>query len=432
MKRFIVCTLAVFAAIVGFGQTQSDSVKVYFHIGQWLFDPTLGDNAASMDAFIERVRVASEEQNLDRIVIRSYVSPDGPDRFNQRLSVKRCDAITGLIIDRAGIGSDLIEGKPQGVSWVELRRAVAETPDVPSREKILDIIDNTPIYVFDANGRIIDGRKKQLMDLRGGAPYRWMLNNIFPKLRNGVAVSLYLKPVPPPVEPVATADTISVDTISTARRPEPMPSDTVATPDSVVTGKPSNLTAADTVAGADVDSYAPRHLFALKTNMLYYAALLPNIELEWLINDHWSVAFEGNVAWWGSYKKERSYRLALLDAEVRRWIKPRAPWHGMYVGIIAGGGWYDLEKGTPGYYGEGLMTGLSFGYMWPIGRSLSLEAEAGAGYMYTRYKEYKPLDGHHLYMRTKEMNYFGPIKAKLSIAWRFLDVNKPKRVKPAL
>ena len=144
------------------------------------------------------------------------------------------------------------------------------------------------------------------------------------------------------------------------------------------------------------------------------------------------MALEGNVAWWGRYEKQKSYRMAIIDAEARRLIKPREPWHGMYVGVIAGGGWYDLENGDPGYYGEGLMTGLSFGYMWPVGRNLSLEAAIGAGYVYTRYKEYEYLDGHHLYMRTKALNYFGPIKAKLSIVWRFYDINKPKRANKAL
>lgn len=173
------------------------------------------------------------------------------------------------------------------------------------------------------------------------------------------------------------------------------------------------------------------HRFAVKTNMLYYPILMPNLELEWLVNDRWSVALEGNLAWWGSYEKEQSYRVNVIDAEVRRWIKPRAPWHGMYAGLIAGGGYYDLEKGTPGYYGSGLMTGLSFGYMWPITGRLSLESELGVGYVYTRYKEYTPFEGHHVYLRTKELNYFGPIKLKFSIVWRFFDINRHKQTKQA-
>lgn len=202
-------------------------------------------------------------------------------------------------------------------------------------------------------------------------------------------------------------------------------------------------TDSDSVESADVTYSAPisDHIpaaetgfsrLALKTNMLYYAALMPNLELEWLIARQWSVAVEGNLAWWGSYKRDRSYRVAMFDGELRRWIKPRKPWHGLYVGILAGGGYYDIDKDSPGHYGWGMMGGLTCGYMWPIGHHFSLEAEIGAGYARLRSKEYEPVDGHHVYLRTKDINYFGPVKLKLSIAWRFLNAPKPHKANSAI
>lgn len=176
---------------------------------------------------------------------------------------------------------------------------------------------------------------------------------------------------------------------------------------------------------ASKESYKSRPLhFAVKTNMLLDAALMPNIELQWLVNDKWSAALEADVAWWKpEYKKV--YRLAIISPEVRYHFRQRAQWHGMYVGAFAGGGIYQLEWKHDGYKGEGFMAGISFGYMWPIRKNLSLEAGIGAGYMHTRYKVYESLDGHKLYMRTKSLNYFGPLKLRLSIAWRF-DILKKK------
>lgn len=173
----------------------------------------------------------------------------------------------------------------------------------------------------------------------------------------------------------------------------------------------------------------PVHRFALGTNIIYDAALIPNLEVQFRINDKWSVSLEGNVAWWKNDPKHKYYQIAMFSPEVRRWLRPRGPWHGMYLGLFAGGGWYDLENGKTGYRGEGGLGGLSFGYMWSIGKCLSLDAAIGAGYMYTRYKEYVPYDGHYLYQRTKNLNYFGPLKLKFSIAWRFCDINKSKKVK---
>lgn len=140
--------------------------------------------------------------------------------------------------------------------------------------------------------------------------------------------------------------------------------------------------------------------------------------MEWLINDNWSVAFEADVAWW-KHSFTKIHRLAVFSPEVRYHIRPRSPWHGMYVGLFAGGGYYQLEHGGDGYYGEGGMGGVSFGYMWPISKYLSLEAGIGVGYMSTRYKVYENRDWHKVYMHTKSLNYFGPLKLKFSIAWRF-------------
>lgn len=415
MRRIIACTLAVFTICIALGQNLSDSVEVYFNIGKSQFDPTIGDNAASIDSFIVKIRKAADHHTLDHIVISAYASPDGSLSLNNRLSRKRCDAIANLIADRAGIAPELIKTNAEGVAWNQLRQVVEATPDVPSRTQILYILDNTPLWIYNSQGQIIDGRKNQLMSLNRGVPYRWMLHRLFPKLRNALAISVYLKAdsIHVSEQQIDSASAVTPDTLLFPIADQP-------DADTIQQQTPTEETA--------IPQIPPRHLFALKTNLPYYVILLPNLELEWLINNHWSVAIDGNVAWWGSYSHNKSYRIAILTSEARYWIKPRAPWHGLYAGVIAGGGWYDFENGSTGYYGEGLMTGLSAGYMWPIGRNLSLEAGAGAGYVYTRYKEYRPYEGHHLYLRTKSLNYFGPLKVKFSIVWRFFDVNKPKRI----
>ncbi|MDE6377805.1 MAG: DUF3575 domain-containing protein, partial [Duncaniella sp.] len=170
----------------------------------------------------------------------------------------------------------------------------------------------------------------------------------------------------------------------------------------------------------------PVHRFALKTNLLYYAALMPNIELEMRLNPSWSVLLEANLAWYKKDIKHKYYQLFMVSPEARYWLPRGTVWQGMYVGAFLGGGKYDLENGHKGYIGEGGFGGVSFGYMWRISRTLSLEAGLGAGYLYTRYKEYVPYDGHYLYQRTKTLNYVGPLKLKFAIAWRFKDLNKSK------
>ena len=72
-----------------------------------------------------------------------------------------------------------------------LREQVAAS-DVSYRGEVLDILDRTPVWIYDAEGKIVDGRKKRLMDLQGGEPYRHMLEHFFPDLRNSSNTALYL------------------------------------------------------------------------------------------------------------------------------------------------------------------------------------------------------------------------------------------------
>lgn len=523
----------------------NDSAVVYFRMGYRQFDPTLGNNLGNMEKFLDRVRKAKDINNIDKIVVRAYASPDGGNDANTRLTGYRCEEITGYILNQTGIDPSLLQSYPEGIAWGELRRMVAEDPEVPSQKKVLEILDNTPVWIYDANGKIIDGRKRQLQMLDRGIPYRWMFAKFFPALRNAVATSLFLKSDARAAVLDSTADNISgrLDAsemrlakaeerlnhaearlkeiesmatasmarkaageglVSTARGHESVKDGQaaagkgrVAVAEGVTATKEGREAAAeglsavakareaiandklaeagklaqlaeDYAAAAEKslkeaedklveaenldiadggspdaggqalsaqivnDDHIPVHRFALKTNLLYYAALMPNLEFQWRINSLWSLSLEANIAWWKNASRHKYYQLFMISPEVRRFVIPKGEWHGMYVGAFAGAGHYDLENGHTGYKGEGAMAGLSAGYIWPVSRNLSLEAEIGAGYLYSKYKEYKPFDGHYIYLRSKNLSYFGPLKLKFSLVWRFDDIVKSKKVNPTL
>ena len=537
-KLLSTCLIAVAAFCGAVAQNPADSAKIYFRINHRQFDPSIGDNAATMARFVNSVRAARDSDDIYRLVVRSYASPDGSDNANTRLTANRCAEIVKHIVSNTGISADLMESVPEGVAWDELRRIVAETPEVPCRDQVLDILDNTPLWVYDDAGRIVDGRKKQLMIVDGGNSYRWMFDNIFPRLRNAVAVSLFLKSdVRAAKDAAANAARAASDAANAAAvaaraaavaskaaadaargtadavraAEEAAQAAAKAAADAQVAATQATQAAAEATAAADAaqtaddvagarakaaeaqaaqaaaeaaraaaeasqsaaeaaraaaeaiaaqvaaanggdskDSQAlndsknldgskvaksveekgdPLHRFALKTNLLYYAALMPNFELQWRMNELWTLSLDANIAWWSSEAKHKYYQIAMISPELRRWINPRGPWHGMYAGVFVGGGWYDLENGKTGYKGEGGLAGVSFGYMWPVSRCISLEAGLGVGYLYTRHREYIPYDGHYLYQRKSTFNYVGPLKLKFSIAWRFDDINKKKGVR---
>lgn len=157
--------------------------------------------------------------------------------------------------------------------------------------------------------------------------------------------------------------------------------------------------------------------WSVKTNLLYDILLMPSLEFEYYINRRWSVNVEGNMAWWHNEPKHRYYQLATISPEGRFWFKTKGLRHGHYIGAFVGGGWYDLENGGRGYQGEMEYAGISYGYMFPIGKHFSMEAGIGIGYMNTKYDEYLPMDGHYVFQQAKRMNYFGPLKLKLAVGW---------------
>lgn len=407
MKRFITFTLAILAFVVAYAQSLSDSAKVVFARSSSRFDPDLGDNRAVMAAFLKSIR--EHEFDIDSIVVRGCASPEGGVILNQRLSRLRCDSVASYIIRNTAVNPSLVKTLPEGVAWNELTSLVEDTPEVPYRNEVLDILRNTPLWIFGKNNKVVDGRKRQLMRLHAGIPYNWMLRNLFPLLRNSVMVSVYCKAETFPEPVVAEQEIISQPMIV---EPEPVIEEVIEEESFAVVQTPLET--------------KPFHRFAIKTNLLYYAILMPNLELEGMINEKWSVALEGNIAWWSNKDLTRTYQIATVSPEVRFWFKTRDPWHGMFAGAFAGGGLFDLENRSTGYQGHGLFAGLSFGYMWPISRNFSFETSIGAGYLYSRYKEYIPDDGHFVYMRSKALNYFGPLKLKLSIVWRLADSNKSK------
>lgn len=416
MKKLIACTLAIICVFTVLGNTSTDSIKVYFKLSQSTYEPMLDNNAVSVDSFIEKVTALIASDELMRIVITGYASPEGPENLNKKLARKRCETLADIILSRTSVSPRIADTQSfrGGESWELLRETVINDLSIPNRDKILKILNDDTAHAKSL---------QQIKAIDNGATYHWVLKHIFPKLRYAVAVAIYRKPDPmeePPKVEGEIQDSIADEIADIATIAPIADSDTLE----------KNSSRIDST-GSD-DAYRPRHLLALKTNLLYYAALMPNLELEYLFHDNWSAAITGNIAWWWKNSTNQSYRVATLDAEMRYWIKPRAPWHGFYAGVFAGGGMYDLENGGNGYQGEGVMTGISCGFMWPIKRNLSFEAGIGGGYVYTRAKEYKPYEGHYVYQRTKAYNYFGPLKLKFSIVWRFLDKNKLNRPQPQI
>ena len=403
MKRlFVFLLLNICMMDMAISQIIADSVWILFQPGSSRIQPGSSGNALSV--FARKVRRCVIDGNLERLVVRAYTSPDGVSTANLRLSADRCQAIADYIMSDAGVDADRIDSYPCGIAWDKLRRMIASDHHVPGRREALDIIDYTPVWVHDARGNVSGSRKKSLMDFQGGQTYRWLREHFFEELHYAV-VELHLK------KPEKENGNYS-----------PKDDELFAIIDSTFCRTKKPALQVDGINSRMMFPHIPdeehtAHRMALKTNLLYAVALLPSVELEWRLDNRWSMGLEGSVAWWKKQEEHKCYQLAVVGITVRRWFREGSLRKGLYAGAFGGVGLYDLENGRKGYRGEGVLAGVSLGYLWPVGRRFAIEAEGGGGWMMTRYKEYIPYEGHHLYVRTQNMNFYGPLRLKLSLVW---------------
>lgn len=160
---------------------------------------------------------------------------------------------------------------------------------------------------------------------------------------------------------------------------------------------------------------------AVKTNLLYDAALLPNVAVEVAIGEHYSINADWMYAWWSRDSKHDYWRAYGGDLEFRYWFanKDGRILTGHHVGAYAGILTYDVELGGTGYMGDkwSYMFGLSYGYAIPISKKLNLDFEVGLGYFGGEYYKYEPEFGSYIWQQTKKRNWFGPTRAEVSLVW---------------
>ena len=173
-----------------------------------------------------------------------------------------------------------------------------------------------------------------------------------------------------------------------------------------------------------------RPLFAVKTNLLFDAALMPNIELEVPIGKRWSLNGEYMFPWWLINDDRYCLQILMGGLEVR--YRPgkrsgRDVLTGHFIGLYAGGGKYDLQWDKNGYQGEFFIAaGVSYGYAHSIARNLRLEYTIGIGLLRTDYRHYHSRDNHRtlLWQENGENTWLGPTKLKISLVWLITGKNK--------
>ncbi|MEG0163630.1 MAG: OmpA family protein, partial [Mucinivorans sp.] len=163
---------------------------IQFKQGSVVIDPSFGQNQKTIDKIREIIKtIESDSQTtLEKIVLAGASSPEGTAQQNDVLAQKRADALKQYLGVNVNTKANLFEVVNVGEDWTGLRQMV-EASDMQYKSEVLEIMDKYSVK---------QGREKQLMDLKWGRPYNYMMEHFFPKLRSAGYIRVFYDSKPSP------------------------------------------------------------------------------------------------------------------------------------------------------------------------------------------------------------------------------------------
>lgn len=404
-----------------------DSLRttVYFRPGYSLLELSYRDNAANMKALTQGIQTIKGNPcvQLQHIRILSAASPEGNSALNKRVAKRRGERLRDYLKETLVLPDSIFTVSSAGEDWQGLAALIAKEK-TPWRNKALQIIRHTPEWVT-RNGKVVDGRKRQLQNLDGGKAWKYMLDNHFYTLRTGAVVVCEVKTLAAESTPSAAEARLEQASQEQAR-PE-------SASQQPASQSPSSPPFPAIPSQVHPESQAPpaASYFALKSNLLYDALLIPNLSLEASIGSGWTLGAGGMLAWWSKDAKHRYWRIYGGDLEIRKYfgtLSKSKPLQGHHLGIYGDFLTYDFEFGAKGYQSKATYAaGIKYGYSHPIAKRLNLDFALGIGYLHSNYKTYVPRDGCYVYQETKKQKWLGPTQAEISLVWLLGKGNTNKK-----
>ena len=404
------------------GQKTTAVFNIRFVVDKYEIRPDLYGNAevlASLHQLLDSLTTSGAGPFSLQIV--SSASPEGTETRNETLSDNRYFVIRDYLLEHyPSIDRKDISHRSLGVDWEGLV-TLLETSDYAWKDEVIVIIQETPTWVTDNAGRIVDSRKKKLMDFRGGEPWKQMLEDLYPDLRRSMVTIVYDKA---PVEEV-------VEEIPVEKEIPP-----VVTEPPVVTVPPV------------VEEEVRKPGFLLYTNLLYDLGLVPNLGTQVYLGRGIALNARWGYGWWKNDPRNLYWRIYGGELTLRKYFsRPVDTGYGLFrsnlghhIGIFGQVLTYDFELGKEGhiagvprkniFHDPTFGAGLEYGYTLPLGKHFNLDFSIGAGYQGGKVRDYVPSttsDTEYIIKDTRQRNRFGITRADISLYWLMGFENKNKR-----
>lgn len=449
MKRILLLLAFLNAVLMVSAQAEKEAIRVLFPRNVATINEAYRGNGTQLQNGLPDLQefARSGDKAKQHIVVTGSSSPDGTERVNAAMSQRRAEALAQYIYNKVGVDQSQVTIRNNRVDWAALRQMILDDPRMANANHVVYYLNGVVWSIED--GQTVSDREvvNRLKRIDGGRHYNYIATRLFPRLRYAKAT---VEDIQQPAQPKKERGVIIVESEEPAAAGQP---DAPAIDLQQATGgeatqgigqKPDESGAVAPIDTANADNTGvsggfkgievqrseypdnrKKAYFALKSNLLYDAALVPNVGVEVYVGKNLSVEADYIGTWLFSKANHKYWQCYGGEVGVRRWFGRKAankPLTGHHVGLYAQAMTYDIEHdklGDSGYQSDkwSFGVGLSYGYSAPIARRLNFDFTIGLGYFGGNYKEYKPYNGLYQWEGTNRLNWFGPTKAEVSLVW---------------
>lgn len=414
-------------------QVNRAKAEFLFGQGDGELNPALADNSRQLTV-LDSIAADFEKVSIQNryVILHSYTSPNGSLEVNENLARRRADVVEKTFDSQLKTDAHVIY-KSHLFEWDEVEQMARVDDQLPNRDKVLAIFGSEERQLTIDNAVASDDLIAKIKSIDTGETYSYIAKNYFPRLNRVVLEVRYMGNYSQPVserrvisERVFYRDLTNGEVLdSIGAKSESLQPEMLVIKEIEPVLTESQREYKDTVKVTEHMSFwdTVNHNLAVKTNLLYDVALVPNVGLEWRFSDHISASANWMYAWWSRDSKHDYWRIYGGDVELKYWFghKSGRKLTGHHLGVYGGVVTYDFEFGGRGYQGDrwSYMAGLSYGYSLPIAKKLNLDFEIGLGYLGGEYYEYDYNNDAQLYFwqQTKKRKWIGPTKVEISLVW---------------
>lgn len=391
-------------------------VFVDFRVNSATLDPRYRNNSTVISRVDSLFKSLKEDTTItiEAVEFSGTASPEGSSPLNSRLSRARMYEVEKYVRKHISFDDQIVTYNDRYVDWNHLVELVEGDTTLSMREDVLRIVKGSYPDAKDAKGQPVDGRVPELKKLNDGKVWRELLRRYFVKMRTGAVIMRTYVDVPVVVE-------------------KSEPAAPVEDPMEVISEEYTRRgTSAVGHGGHGIDDtgvfdtglsaeYQKTPLMGVKTNLLAYSTLIPNVGVEFRLAEHWSAEITALYSPFNLFVHDFKTRVLATKPEVRYWFG-EAMRRGHFVGVhvpIAG---FNIQLNDNYRYQDSRHAlwglGLNYGYAMLLGKEQkwSIDFTIGFGYMDLRYDVYEGVRNGK-YIRSEMKHYFGPTRIGINLSY---------------